>query len=86
MDSPLLQEQATDLDMMVDQYDRVLQQLLDQYAPKKKRLVRPSAQWYTSDVVAEKRKRRRLDHNPIHTTNHNPIRYSIVVSLLGPVN
>ena len=36
MDSPLLQDQATDLDMMVDQYDRVLQQLLDQYAPKKK--------------------------------------------------
>ena len=35
MDSPLLQDQATDLDMMVDQYDRVLQQLLDQYAPKK---------------------------------------------------
>ena len=63
MDSPLLQDQATDLDMMVDQYDRVLRQLLDQHAPKKKRLVtvRPSAQWYTSDVVAEKRKRRRLE-------------------------
>ena len=29
MDSPLLQDQATDLDMMVDQYDRVLRQLLD---------------------------------------------------------
>ena len=29
MDSPLLQDPATDLDMMVDQYDRVLQQLLD---------------------------------------------------------
>ena len=38
MDSPLLQDQATDLDMMVDQYDRVLRQLLDQHAPKKKRL------------------------------------------------
>ena len=63
MDSPLLQDQATDLDMMVDRYDRVLRQLLDQHAPKKKRLVtvRPSAPWYTSDVVAEKRKRRRLE-------------------------
>ena len=63
MDSPLLQDQATDLDMMVDQYDRVLRQLLDQHAPKKKRLVtvRPSAPWYTLDVVAEKRKRRRLE-------------------------
>lgn len=35
MDSPLLQDQATDLDMIVDQYDRVLRQLLDQHAPKK---------------------------------------------------
>ena len=63
MDSPLLQDQATDLDTMVDQYDRVLRQLLDQHAPKKKRqvTVRPSAPWYTSDVVAEKRKRRRLE-------------------------
>ena len=67
MDSPLLQDQATDLDMMVDQYDRVLRQLLDQHAPKKKRLVtvRPSAPWYTLDVVAEKRKRRRLEQNTI---------------------
>ena len=49
--------------MMVDQYDRVLRQLLDQHAPKKKCqvTVRPSAPWYTSDVVAEKRKRRRLE-------------------------
>ena len=63
MASPLLQDQATDLDTMVDQYDRVLRQLLDQHAPKKKRqvTVRPSAPWYTSDVVAEKRKRRRLE-------------------------
>ena len=63
MDSPLLQDQATDLDTMVDQYDRVLRQLLDQHAPKKKHQVkvRPSAPWYTSDVVAEKRKRRRLE-------------------------
>ena len=30
MDSPLLQDQATDLDTMVDQYDRVLRQVLDQ--------------------------------------------------------
>ena len=33
MDSPLLQDQATDLGTMVDQYDRVLRQLLDQHAP-----------------------------------------------------
>ena len=63
MEYPLLQDQATDLDTMVDQYDRVLQQLLDQHAPKTKRqvTVRPSAPWYTSDVVVEKRKRRRLE-------------------------
>ena len=49
IDSPLLQDQATDLDMMVDQYDRVLRQLLTTILQKKKRLVtvRPSAPWYT---------------------------------------
>ena len=48
---------------MVDQYDRVLRQLLDQHASRKKSqvTVRPSAPWHTSDVVAEKRKRRRLE-------------------------
>ena len=48
---------------MVDQYDRVLRQLLYQHAPRKERqvTVRPSAPWYTSDVVAEKRKTRRLE-------------------------
>ena len=63
MDFPLLQDQATDLDTMVDQYNRVLLQILGQHAPKTKCqvTVRPSAPWYTSDVVAEKRKRRRLE-------------------------
>ena len=49
--------------LSMSQHDRVLRQLLDQHAPKKKRqvTVRPSAPWYTSDVVAEKRKRRGLE-------------------------
>ena len=47
----------------VNNYDEVLRSLLDKYAPVKERVitVRPSAPWYTAQVTAEKRKRRRLE-------------------------
>ena len=43
--SPLLQDQAVELNALVDQYDNVLRSLLDLYAPLKWRTVtlRPSA-------------------------------------------
>ena len=61
--SSLIQKKATDLDALASQYDSVLRSLLDYHAPLKQRLVmaRPSAPWYTPEVVLEKTKRRRLE-------------------------
>ena len=46
--SPLLQDEAVELNALVDQYDNVLRYLLDLHAPLKRRTVtlRPSAPWY----------------------------------------
>ena len=46
--SPLLQDQAVELNALVDQYDNVLRSLSDPYAPLKRRTVtlRPSAPRY----------------------------------------
>ena len=61
--SPLLQDQAVELNALVDQYDNVLRSLLDLYAPLKRRTVtlRPSAPWYKPEVVVQKNIRRRLE-------------------------
>ena len=60
--SPLLQDQAAELNALVDQYDNVLRSLLDLYAPLKRRTVtlRLSAPWYKPEVVVQKNIRRRL--------------------------
>ena len=46
--SPLLRDQAVELNALVDQYDNVLRSLLGLYAPLKQRTVtlRPRAPWY----------------------------------------
>ena len=61
--SPLLQDQAVELNALVDQYDNVLRSLLDLYAPLKRRTVtlRPSAPCYKPEVVVQKNIRRRLE-------------------------
>ena len=61
--SPLLQDEAVELNALVDQYDNVLRYLLDLHAPLKRRTVtlRPSAPWYKPEVVVQKNTRRRLE-------------------------
>ena len=61
--SPLLQDEAVELNALVDQYDNVLRYLLDLHAPLKRRTVtlRPSAPWYKPEVVVQKNIRRRLE-------------------------
>ena len=60
--SPLLQDQAVELNALVDQYDNVLRSL-NLYAPLKRRTVtlRPRAPWYKPEVVVQKNIRRRLE-------------------------
>ena len=60
--SSLVQEQPTDLDSAVDQYDHGLRMLLDQYALARKRLVTITlvAPWHSLIVATEKQKRCRL--------------------------
>ena len=61
--SPLLDDQAIELNALVDQYDHVLRSLLDLHAPLKRRTVTlsPSAPRYKPEVVVQKNIRRRLD-------------------------
>ena len=63
LSSPLLQDQATDLTALVDQYGNVLQSLLDLHAPLKQQTVtlRPHAPWYKPEVAVQKNIRRRLE-------------------------
>ena len=63
LSSPLLQDQATELTALVDQYDNVLRSLLDLHAPLKQRTVtlRPHAPWYKPEVAVQKNIRRRLE-------------------------
>ena len=55
--SLLLQDQAVELNGLVDQYDNVLRSLLDLYAPLKRRTVtlRPSAPRYKPEVVVQEK-------------------------------
>ena len=48
---------------LCDQYDSELSKVVDVHAPLKTRLVtsRPSAPWYSEEIAAEKRKRRKLE-------------------------
>ena len=55
--SPLLEDQAVELSAFMDQYDNILQSLLDLHAPLKRRTVtlRPSAPWYKPEVGVQKK-------------------------------
>ena len=61
--SPLLQDQAVELNVLVDQYDNILRSPLDLYAPLKWQTVtlRSSAPWYKLEVVVQKNIQRRLE-------------------------
>ena len=61
--SPLLQDQAVELNALVDQYDNVLRSLLDLHAPLKRRTVtlRPRTPWDKPEVGVQKNIRRRLE-------------------------
>ena len=61
--SPLLKDQAVELNALVDQCDNLLRSVLELHAPLKRRTVtlRPSAPWYKPEVVVQKNIRRRLE-------------------------
>jgi hypothetical protein len=56
----------------VDIYNSVLSQLVDEYAPLKKRsvTVRPSNPWYTTEIAEAKRFRRKLERQWLRTGLH----------------
>ena len=58
-----MQENITDLPMLVDKYETELTRMLDIHAPEKKRTitVRPAIAWYNDDIDREKRKRWKLE-------------------------
>ena len=62
-ESVLCQSQVTSLKGLVQQYDYTLNKLLDKHAPIKHTTVtiRPAAPWYTDEIRAAKRKRRKLE-------------------------
>ncbi len=53
---------------LVSCYNKAMTQLLDKHAPLRKRpiTVHPQAEWYTSDLELEKRKRRTLEQSLSH--------------------
>jgi hypothetical protein len=61
--SELCTSQETSLCALVDQYDRVLKDILQNHAPLKQRTVtvRPDAPWYNDDIRDAKRKRRKAE-------------------------
>ena len=63
MASTVFSSPATNVNNLCDQYDREFSQVVDEHAPLKTRFVtsRPSASWYSEEIAAEKRKRRKLE-------------------------
>ena len=63
MASTLFSSPACNVNDLCDQYDRELSKVVDVHAPLKTRFVtsRPSAPWYSEEIAAEKRKRRKLE-------------------------
>ena len=61
--SSLIDTSNTSLSCLVNSYDKVLRELLDKHAPQKKITVtqRPNAPYYTDEIRAEKRKKRKLE-------------------------
>ena len=68
--SELITSPADNVNALVSQYNKVLSELADKHAPltHKKVTVRPKAPWYTGEVNAAKRERRRLEHKWLRTT------------------
>lgn len=56
-------EVCDDLDGLVGQYNKVLLDVLEKYAPLRNRTItlRPRAPWYNEEIDKEKRKRRKLE-------------------------
>ena len=67
--SPLLKDQAVELNALVDQCDNLLRSVLELYAPLKRRTVtsRPRAPWYKLEVVVKKNIRKRLERKWVST-------------------
>ena len=63
MASTLFSSPACNVNDLCDQYDSELSKVVDVHAPLKTRLVtsRTSAPWYSEEIAAEKRKRRKLE-------------------------
>ena len=55
---------------MVESYNSVLKDIVDKHAPEKSCVivVRSDAPWYTSELVKEKRLRRKLERKYIYNT------------------
>jgi hypothetical protein len=62
-DSALYTTPANEISELVEQYDTVLQELLDKHAPTKTRVVtiRPVAPWYTDEIREAKKARRKAE-------------------------
>ena len=58
-----------DVDSLSDQYNNVLQKLIDNHAPEITQLItlRPSAQWFNESIKALKRKRRQSERKYLST-------------------
>ena len=63
LNSPLYKSPTSDLDLLVSQYNTVLNELKDKHAPLIERTVRsrPNAPWYNENLRAMKREMRRLE-------------------------
>ena len=61
--SLLFSDDCEDLSTQVTRYDEVLRSILDAHAPSRQRtiIVRPKAPWYTSEIVTQKKLRRKFE-------------------------
>ena len=59
----LVPDSRKDASTLVDQFNKVLHELLDKHAPQKTKIVtlRPQVPWFNDDMREEKRKKRRLE-------------------------
>ena len=54
-------------------YNKILQDLSDKHAPIKSRcsIIRPHVEWFTSELLIEKREKRKLERNYQRTSSPN---------------
>ena len=67
--STLINETSLELSSLSSQYHTVLSDILESHAPLQKRVifVRPSSPWYSNDIAAEKKIRRKLERQWRHS-------------------